>query len=236
MASIEMAPEMERVETQALSWPDRARALVITDGASYTQASELLRGIKGLRAEADGIFDPPIAAGLNAHRAAIAAKKKVVSPLDDAESIIKRSMVAFDDEQERLRRAEQRRQEDIERRRIEDDRIALAAHMETEGKSFGDDALVQEAHDLIAQPIVPIIAPVIKATPVVTGQHFTTTWSARVTSLIDLVKFVAANPSHVGLLAANQPALNAQARSLKEHLKLPGVQPVPTKNVASRAQ
>lgn len=233
-SSVIDTPTRDAVETQALSWPDRARALTIADAASYTEASDFLKTIKMLRGQADAIFDPPIKAAHDSHRAAIDAKRKVETPLLEAEKLIKSALVRYDDAQERIRREEQRRREDEERRRLEEDRINLAAHMEREGHTFGDAGLVQEAEELIAAPIVPVVPAVPKATPAVAGQHFTVTWSAQVVNLIELVRFVAANPSHIGLLTANQPALNAQARSLKEHLALPGVRPVGTKNVASR--
>ena len=234
MDSVLENPGRQAVETAALTWPERARSLRITSPEVYTKASMFLKGIKGLRDEANGIFDPSIKAANDAHKAAIEAKRKVETPLAEAERIIKTEMVRYDDEQERERRRLQREAEEAERRRIEDDNLNLAVHMEREGKEFGDEGLVQEAHELIAQPIIPVVAPVIKATPIIAGQHFATTWSAQVTSLLELVKYVAKNPSFIGLLQANQTALNAQARSLKEHMALPGVKPIPTKNVAAR--
>lgn len=234
MASSELAPDVERVTQESLSWPERASALAIIDDASYLRGAELLKGIKALRVEVDEAFDPIVQAAFRAHRTACDQKRKAEAPLAEAERVIKARMVEWDDAQERARKAEQRRLEAEARRQEEESRLNLAAEMEREGKAFGDEALVREAHDLIEQPIVPVVAPVPKATPQVSGQHFTTTWSAQVTNLLELVRFVAAHPSHVGLLQANVPALNAQARSLKEHLAIPGVRAIPTKTVASR--
>lgn len=229
-----LAPEVEQVTSEALSWPERARGLAIVDDATYLRGAELLKGIKAMRAEVDAAFDPIVAAAHKAHRTACDQKKRAEAPLAEAERLVKVAMVRWDDEQERLRREEQRRLEEEARRKAEDERLALAAQMERDGHAHGDPALVEEAHALIEQPIVPTVAPVQKATPAVTGQHFSVTWSAQVTSLIELVRFVAANPSHIGLLQANLPALNAQARSLREHLSLPGVKAIGTKNVVSR--
>lgn len=226
--------DTERVTSQALTWPERARQLAIVDGESYAAAAEMLKAIKALRAEVDATFDPIVSAAFRAHRTAVEQKRRAETPLSEAETITKRAMVAFDDAQERIRREEQRRLEEAERRRLEDERLAQAAAMEREGKAYGDAALVAEAEDLISQPVVPVIAPPPKATPVVTGQHFTVTWSAQVIDLRALVAFVAANPSHLALLTPNMTALNAQARSLKEHLAIPGVRPIGTKNVVSR--
>jgi hypothetical protein len=229
-----LAPDVERVTSQSLAWPARARQLVITDPDTYETAAITLKDIKALRAEVDATFDPIVKAAHLAHRTACDQKKRAEAPLLEAETVIKGAMVRWDDEQARIARARQREAEEAERRRIEEDRITLAAHMESEGKAFGDDALVAEAEELINQPIVPIVPVVPKATPVVSGQHFSVTWSASVVNLLELVTFVAKNPQFLGLLSANQTALNGQARSLKEHLAIPGVKAIPTKTVVSR--
>ena len=65
------------------------------------------------------------------------------------------------------------------------------------------------------------------------GIAYRETWSAQITDLHALVKFVAAHPSHLGLLTANTAALNAQARSLKGQMRIPGVQAVATRDVAA---
>lgn len=234
MASVVEFPGRE-VAAQALTWPERARAIQIVDDPSYKGAADALKGIKALRAEADATFDPIIADAHKAHRTAIEQKRKVDQPLTEAEGIIKRAMVAFDDEQERLRREEQRRLEEEARRREEDERLALAAQLEREGNEVGDEAMVAEAHELIEAPIQPApVATVQKATPKVDGIAYRSTWSARVTSLLELVRFVAANPSHLALIQANQPALNGQARSLRGALRIPGVRAVETRDVAAR--
>ncbi|MEO8070546.1 MAG: hypothetical protein ABI652_04030 [Acidobacteriota bacterium] len=234
MASLDTVLDPERVTAAALSWPAKARALTITSGDDYTRVSATLKDIKALRAEVDAAFDDIIADANKVHKTACSKKREAETPLIEAERVIKAALVQWDTEQERARAIEQRRVEEVERRRLEDERINLAAHMETEGNKFGDAALVEEAHELIAQPIVPVVAPVAKTTPVVTGQSFSTTYSARLDNLLQLVKFVAANPSFVGLLSANMPALNAQARSLKEHMKIPGVTAVATRNASVR--
>jgi hypothetical protein len=74
---------------------------------------------------------------------------------------------------------------------------------------------------------------VAPAVPKVGGISYRDTYSAKVTDLIALVKFVAANPTHVGLLKANEVALNAQARSLKAQMRIPGVEVVKTRDVAA---
>jgi hypothetical protein len=60
----------------------------------------------------------------------------------------------------------------------------------------------------------------------VEGVSTATRYRAEVVDLLALVRYVAANPHMVNLLVANGPALNAQARSLREAMQLPGVKVV----------
>lgn len=225
--------ERDAVEQQALSWPQKADRHAITNATTYTEAAEMLKGIKALREEANGVFDPPIEAAYRSHKAAIEAKRKIETPLAETEKILKAKMGTYIEAENKRAKDEQRKLEEEERRRIEEDRLNLAAHMEREGNEFGDAGLVQEANELISQPIVPVVAKVQPAVPKVANISYRTTWSAQLVNLHELVKFVAANPSHVGLLSANMPALNAQARSLKGALRIPGVQALETRDVAA---
>lgn len=221
-------------KAEARTWPERARAAVIRSAESYTSASELLLGIKSLRKRIAETFDPHIKRAFDAHRALTREKADAEAPLTEAERIVKDAMVAWDQEQERIRIEAQRRADEEARQRDEDERLSRAAAMEREGNEWGDQTLVQEAEALIEAPPAPVVAaPVAKATPVVKGITYRTTYSARVIDVMALVKFVAANPSHVALLTPNLTALNAQARSLKMGMRIPGVNVVETKDVAA---
>jgi hypothetical protein len=224
------------VTEQALTWPDRARGAAVVDAESYGRASELLKGIKALRQEIAETFDPHIKRAHEAHRALLKEKQDAEAPLTEAERIIKNALGAYHTEQERLRVLEQQRLEREAKQRADEEALARAAAMEIEGREFGDAALVEEARQVLDDQLVappPPVASVARTTPAVAGIVHRTTWSARVVDLMALVKFVAANPSYIGLLQANQTALNAQARSLKAAMRLPGVQAVPTQDVAA---
>lgn len=222
------------VAIEAMTWPDRARAAIVTDASTYEIAAQMLLGIKDLRKKIADTFDPHCKRAFEAHRALTKEKADAEAPLTQAERIIKDSLRAYDAEQERLRREAQRLADEEARRREEDERVARAAALEREGREFGDDMLVEEAHALINEP-APVVtaAPIAKATPAVKGISYRTTYSAQVTDLVALIRFVAANPSHAALLTPNMTALNAQARSLKQALRLPGVHVIETRDVAA---
>lgn len=222
------------VTEQALSWPDRARTLKVTDDKSYADAAEVLKGIKALRGEVDSTFDPIVKAAFDSHRTAVAQKRKAEAPLTEAEGIIKRSLGDYNTEQERKRQEEARRLQAIADAEEETRRLDQAAAMELEGNQFGDAALVEEAHALISQPVVAApVAPLPKATPSVAGISHRTTYSAEVVNFAALVQHIAKYPNLLPLLKVDTTALNAQARSLKDSLSLPGVRVIKTNSVAA---
>jgi hypothetical protein len=215
--------QIEQVKHEALDWPAKARSLAVVDTPSYHGAGELLKGIKSLAKQIDEVCDPNIARWHAGHKAAVAEKADLKAPLAEAEGIIKRGLVAYDAAQEQIRQAEQRRLQDEARQVEEQRRIEEAAAMESEAKATGDAQLQAEAEALIAAPVYVAPVQVEKATPVISGISYRTTYSARVVDKLKLVQFVAANPQFLGLVAADMVALNGQARSLKMAMQIPGV-------------
>ena len=92
----------EAVKSEALAWPDRARALRITDEASYVEGGELLKAIKALRNKIAQTFDDHIKRAFELHRALVGEKKAAEAPLTQAEGIIKHGLIAYTEEQERI--------------------------------------------------------------------------------------------------------------------------------------
>lgn len=211
---------------KALAFPEQARALSITDALSYAQACEFLKGIKALRTEIAETFEPHIKRAHESHKALLKEKADAEAPLADAERIAKSALVVYDQAQERIRRAEQERLQAELRRQEADRRLNEAVALEAEGEAAEAEALLE------APVAVPVVA-VAPTTPKVTGISYRETWSAAVTDLGALVKYVAAHPQFAGLLSANMPALNAQARSLRGQLQIPGVEAVCTRDVAA---
>lgn len=214
------------VAEKALTFPNRAKALQIVDDASYQAACEFLKGIKALRAEIAETFEPHIKRAHEAHKALLKEKADAEAPLADAERIAKSALVIYDQAQERLRREDQQRQQAELRRQEEERRLAEAVALEEAGE-------VDEAEALIAAPVeVPTVA-VAPSTPKVSGIAYRETWSASVIDMGVLVAYVADHPQFAGFLSANMPALNAQARSLKRQMQIPGVEAVCTRDVAA---
>jgi len=206
----------EELQTRTLSVPDRARSLAIVTAADYVAAGELLKVIKGLRAEIGETFDPIISKAHEVHKEAIDQKRRVDAPLCEAEGILKPRIARYLQEQERLRQEEELRlrkieQEEAERRQLEE-AVALDA--------IGETTL---ANEILDAPIVPIPVVAPRTVPKVQGIAMTTRYSASVTNLMDLVRAVAAGRAPIQCLKADDVFLNQQARAMKEALSYPGV-------------
>jgi hypothetical protein len=211
---------------KALTYPDQARALAITDTVSYAQACEFLKGIKALRTEIAETFEPHIKRAHEAHKALLKEKADAEAPLADAERITKAALVVYDQTQERMRREEQQRLQAELHRQEEERRLQEAIALEAAGETA-------EAVAVLDEPIAAPVVAVAPMTPKVSGISYRETWSAEVTDLSALVAYVATRPEFAGLLTPNMPALNAQARSLKGQLRMPGVKAVCTRDVAA---
>jgi hypothetical protein len=210
--------DIEPLERCALTLPDEARAVTITSQATYDRAVEMLRGAVALADEISAHYRPLKEKAYQAHRAICEAEKKLLAPPTEAASILKRSIAAWDQEQERLRREAEARLAAEERRRAEGQQLAAAAEAEALGAT-------QEDVDAILSEPVPVVA--VQAAPRyqrAQGVVARTIYSARVVNLKALLRAVLDGTVPEQAIMANQTFLNAQARALKEAMQYPGVQ------------
>ena len=212
-----LSPEAEEVSTRALTIPEQANAVKIVDPDSYVKASGLWQDIRALRKQVSDTFTPIIQKAHAAHREALDRKAAVDAPLEVAEKTVKKAMNAWDEEQERIRQAEQRRLQEEARKREEEARLQAAIEAEKEGAK-------EEAEEILNKPVY--VPPIIveKQTPKPQGGPvFRTVWKHQVTDLMALVKAVAAGQAPLAAIQANDVFLGQQARSLKEAMRYPGV-------------
>ncbi len=223
---IPMPPQQE-LQRKATQWTELARDFKIADKATYELAAEHLQTIKGLQAEADKTFDPIIRKAHEAHKEALAQKKRINDPLLQAESLLKSTMGAYVREQERKRQEEERRLREQQERLAAEQREAEIEEAEAAGASVEEVAAIAEA---------PLrYAPVIVTQPPRTaGISSREIWKAEITSMQALVKFVAANPQYLNLLQANTAAIGGLARSLKSTMHIPGIRVYSEANIAAR--
>jgi len=196
----------------------QARAMVITDQATYNAVVEMRVQLKALRDAIEEAHREPKEAKYQDWKAEVAAEKSELAPVQEVEGVLKALTFAWDAAQEAARRAEQARLEAEARKKVEDEALAAAEAAQAAG------AGAQEVEAILETPIVapPVVAPkAYVAAPRMAGRE---SWSGKVTDFQALIRFVAANPAFQNLLQVNQTALNQLARSQKSMMKIPGVE------------
>lgn len=168
--------ELQKLNSEAQELPLQAKSFRVTDLATYTKAGQLLLAIKSIRSKINASFNPIIKAAHAAHKTAMEEKKKIEAPVSEAEAIVKRELARYQMEQENIRRAEERRLQEIALKQEEDRRLAEAAKLEKEGKQ-------EEANAVINEPIVAPAVVVQSTTPKVAGISYVPRWTFRITDV-----------------------------------------------------
>lgn len=165
---------------------------------------------------------PILAAG----KAVDAFFAKPLEALATAKATFKRALLAYQDEQERIRRAEEARIRELQRQ--EQERLAREAEeAERAGRKEEAEAIIQQAAEMPAAIVPPAPAPRVA------GVATRTTWGAEVTDIKALCAAVAAGTVPPVAVQANMTFLRQQAVSLKEAFAIPGVKAVATKGMAA---
>jgi hypothetical protein len=203
-----MNNQMTLIEKSTMDAVSQAQALVVATPAAYVQAAETRKAIKALLNQIDLTFDPVIKAAHLAHKEAVAAKKKHQEPLEQADRIIGQKRMAYDAEQERIRREKEAALQALAQKQAEDEALAQAEMAEAAGAT-------EEAEAILSEPVVaaPVFVP--SSVPVVQGAVVRQNWKARVV-----------NPALVPdeYWVIDEQKLGALARALKGAGKVPGVE------------
>jgi hypothetical protein len=210
------------LESAGLVW-QQAGALVIQNPEQYGHEAERLKGIKAFQKRVAEFFDPLKRKASEAHKALCDAERKALAPVVEDEAAIKRALIAFDQEQERIRRAEENRLREEARLREEQRRLEEAAALEREATATGDAEMMEEAQALIAAPVEAPVVHLERAMPKVAGIVTREVWKGEVVDVAKLVQAAAANPQWVNLLVPNNTAVQQLARALKGAMNVPGI-------------
>jgi hypothetical protein len=202
MADLTKATKELTSQTQA--WPDRARAVVVDTREQYESAAEMLLGIKSLRQQVEQMIGPVVRDAHAAHKSALALKKMADAPLDEAEQVLKKAMVAF-------RRAQEQRDKE--------ERQSLEAEAKKMAKAQG-----------VEMPAVMIASSL----PTVAGVTASATWTVEVTDAPALITAAVRNTALRPLLKVDMPALRHYVRAMKGQVKIPGVQVQASETLAVR--
>jgi hypothetical protein len=213
----------DAVKAEALSWPERAKALTVTDSTSYEAGAALLKGIKALRNRIAETFDSHIKRAHEAHKALVKEKADAEAPLTLAEGTIKKALVAYTEAEERKRREEERRLAEEARKAEEARRLEEAAALETMALDTSDAEMLATAQDIVAAPVVAPVIVLPTERPKVAGISYREVWKFRVVN-------DALVPRE--FLAVDEQKIGGYVRAMKGAAKIPGVE-VYSEKVAS---
>jgi hypothetical protein len=158
----------------------------------------------------------------------LSTKKMLQMPVEEQLKPLTNAILTFEREQEELRQREERRLAEEQRKAEENRKLESAAAAEAAGM---DEQSVNEILEAPSTTPTPAASPTFQRAASVSRRE---AWCAEVTDLWALVKAAAKDKRLLPLLEANMPALNAQARSLKQALAIPGVRAVDKGSVAVR--
>ena len=211
--------ESKELEVKVSSVVKAAKAIEITDQGSYEQAALFVKEyVNPLLVELDKTHDKAISTAHEAHKEAIAAKKRHYTPLLEAKTIATEKCGTYEQEQRRIQQENQRKDEEEARKREEDERLEEAAAAQKAGVSEEEvDAILDTP-----MPTAPVkTAPTFNRVPGVTRLP---PISTRVRSMVILIRYIAQHPDDLNLLMPNYPALNARLKSQGSLFNIPGVE------------
>lgn len=132
------------IHAKVATRPAEARAIEVLDQVTLDAVGERLAINKALQKEAAEIFDPVIAKSHEAHKSALAAKKRVTDPLTSEEAILKLAAQKYIVEQRRI--AEELEREERIRREAEERRLLAIAEEERRAKEAEINAALEAEH------------------------------------------------------------------------------------------
>lgn len=141
-----MRENLEKLKTEALSYPERAKKIIVHNDGTLTVANNILHAIKEIRQEIAGSYDPIIKKARATVDEARSEKKKYDEPLKEAEQTIKLHIGSYLEDQARIRReAEEKARKAEEERQKEEQRILDEAKiLEDSGKTEEAEAMIED--------------------------------------------------------------------------------------------
>ena len=217
---VAVMPELEPVDEQQLTQEVtdiefRAESFVIQTPEDYEAAGEFGKLLQRKAAEVTGFFKPMKDSAYQAHKAVCDREKAMLTPLKNAEKIVKKTMGDYLMEQERIRREA----EEAARRAAEEERerkLKEAMALEAAGDKEGAEAAVEEA--VVMDEATGYSVPA-SVKPKVSGVSTSKDWE--ITS-IDTAK-VPVNFSGMELRPVDQAAVIRLIRASKGSIAIPGI-------------
>lgn len=209
-------PDTKAIEQEAHSLVTTANAMTVESQQDMELAGDFLKRCKAATKTLDDAYDGIIKRAHEAHKAAVAKKKELAKPFDDAVQIVKRKVGAYTAEQERIRREEEARLREEARKKAEEEALALADELEQAGDP-------EAAQAVIETPVhaAPVVVP--SRVQKVSGISNRVNWKFRIVN-------ASAIPRQY--LIPDEKAIGAHGRSMKDRANIPGVEFFPDETVS----
>lgn len=205
----------EQLTQQVSDIEFQAESFVIKTPEDYEAAGEFGKLLKQKAAEVTGFFKPMKDSAYQAHKAVCDREKAMLTPLKNAEKIVKKTMGDYLMEQERIRREA----EEAARRAAEEERerkLREAEELEAAGDKEGAEAAVEEAVVMDEATGYSVPAPV---KPKVSGVSTSRDWE--ITSIN--TSAVPISFSGMELRPVDQAAVMRLIRASKGTIEIPGI-------------
>lgn len=215
----------QQLQEQGLSTVESAKALTVTSDEDYQIAAGFLLGIKARAADVTAYWKEPKATAAAAHKQICAKEKAMMAPLNQAETIVKGTMLTYTRKVEEARRkaeAEARKRQQEEAERL----LREAAEAEQSG-----DAVSAETVLTMAQMVEEMAAPVISTSaPSAAGISTRKVWKARIVN----ESAVPISIAGMMLRPVDETLLNKLAINSKGTMSIPGVEMYQEESIAAR--
>jgi len=251
-----MEIEPEVIEQKAVSLPVQARSVTITDQKSFDHAANVLRGVVAVRKEIQDYHAPLKQKAHEAHKAICDAEAKMLKPVTEAETILKRSIGTYEQEQRRIQDELARRAREAAQKKADDERLAKVLEaerlaresmerMKREASSLEELVAIEEqmesvveaaANQVKQEPEAPISYEVPNVIYKVPGVSTITTYKAEVVDFGELLQAVVEGKVPQTLVVPNESALNKMANALRKGFSVPGVRLVEVASVRASAR
>lgn len=210
------SPELLSIERHSVDLESEVRSLSVVDQASFQRATELMNTVKAIGREIDSAFDPIIKAQHEAHKKAVATKKRYLEPLTRAEAAVKERLKAYYSAQQAGQKVATGAQTEELRGSAERRLIQRAFEAERNGD-------VEQARQILdSRVMVPLVSA---GGDSFDGVDFRDTWKYEVVderAVPDKYKTV------------NLKLIGQVVRALKDKAQIPGIRVFCEKTVAAR--
>jgi hypothetical protein len=150
---MENEKEIREIEDRSLTLLESAHGITVKDQAGYENAATFLKGIKDAKSKFVEFFAPMKKSTHAAWKAVVAKENDALDPLKEADKIVRGSMGVYLDEQDRIKREEQKRLEAIAKKKEEDERKKLEKRIDNAKKDSTKERLEQQKEEVFVEPV-----------------------------------------------------------------------------------